>query len=207
MKIVRTIAELPEAVEPSPVGLVPTMGAFHEGHLSLFAAARDENDAVVASLFVNPAQFGAGEDLDRYPRDEERDAKLAEQAGVDFLFAPSAEEMYPEGFETWVDVGELGRPARGRVPPRPLPRRRDGLPASSSTSSGPTRAYFGQKDAQQAAVVKQLVPDLNLDARDPRPADDPRRGRARALVAQRLPLARGARSGARPAARARDEGP
>ena len=127
MKIVRTIAELPER-RTAPVGLVPTMGALHAGHLALFAAAREENDVVVASLFVNPAQFGPAEDLDRYPRDEERDAKLAEEAGVDVLFAPSAEEMYPDGYATWVDVGELGRPPRGRVPARPLPRRGHGLP-------------------------------------------------------------------------------
>src|SRR5437762_5808623 len=99
MRVVRSAIDL--RLEGS-VGLVPTMGAFHEGHLSLFRAARTENDVVVASLFVNPAQFGPGEDLDRYPRDEARDAELAEQAGVDLLFAPSAEGIYPEGFDTWV---------------------------------------------------------------------------------------------------------
>src|SRR3954453_21406616 len=106
MRIVRSAAELHQ-LEGS-VGLVPTMGAFHEGHLSLFRAARDENDLVVVSLFVNPAQFAPREDLDRYPRDEKRDAALAEEAGVDVLFVPSTEEIYPPGFQTWVDVEQLG---------------------------------------------------------------------------------------------------
>jgi pantoate--beta-alanine ligase len=160
MKIVRRIAELPHGSES--VGLVPTMGAFHRGHLALFAAARAENDIVVASLFVNPAQFGAGEDLDRYPRDEERDARLAEEAGVDILFAPTAEEMYPDGFGTWVDVGELGERLEGEF-------RRGHFRGVATVCLKlfnivrPHRAYFGQKDAQQAAVVKQLVRDLNLD--------------------------------------------
>ena len=105
MRIVRRAAELEHERE---IGLVPTMGAFHEGHLSLFRAARAENDVVVASLFVNPAQFAAGEDLESYPRDEKRDARLAEQAGVDVLFVPATEEIYPPGFETWIDVERLG---------------------------------------------------------------------------------------------------
>jgi pantoate--beta-alanine ligase len=162
MKIVRTIAEIREAVEPfSEVGLVPTMGAYHEGHLSLFAAARAESDAVVASLFVNPAQFGPAEDLDRYPHDEERDAALAEQAGVDFLFTPSADEMYPPGYETWVDVGELGRRLEGEFRPGHF-RGVATVCLKLFNIVRPSRAYFGQKDAQQAAVVKQLVGDLNL---------------------------------------------
>ena len=114
MKVVRTAAELDAAGE---VGLVPTMGGFHEGHLSLFRAARAENDTVVASLFVNPAQFAPGEDLDRYPRGEERDAALAEESGVDVLFAPAAEEIYPEGFQTWIDVEELGSILEGEHRP------------------------------------------------------------------------------------------
>jgi pantoate--beta-alanine ligase len=160
MRIVRTIAELPHG--PGSVGLVPTMGAFHAGHLSLFEAARAENDLVVVSLFVNPAQFGAGEDLDRYPRDEERDAKLAEDAGVDVLFAPSAEEMYPDGFGTWVDVGELGDKLEGEFRPGHF-RGVATVCLKLFNIARPDRAYFGQKDAQQAAVVKQLVSDLNLD--------------------------------------------
>jgi pantoate--beta-alanine ligase len=138
------------------------MGAFHAGHLALFAAAREENDIVVASLFVNPAQFGPAEDLGRYPRDEERDARLAEEAGVDVLFAPSAVEMYPEGYATWVDVGELGHRLEGEFRPDHF-RGVATVCLKLFSIVRPTRAYFGQKDAQQAAVVKQLVRDLNLD--------------------------------------------
>ena len=171
MKVVRTIAELREGqtltrVRPlqgsgPQTGLVPTMGAFHAGHLALFDAARKENDFVVASLFVNPAQFGEGEDLDRYPRDEERDAQLAEDAGVDFLFAPSPEEMYPEGYATWVDVGELGEKLEGEFRPGHF-RGVATICLKLFNIVRPDRAYFGQKDAQQAAVIKQLVRDLNL---------------------------------------------
>jgi pantoate--beta-alanine ligase len=160
MKIVRRISELGE--HGGSVGLVPTMGAFHAGHLALFEAARAENDVVVASLFVNPAQFSENEDLDRYPRDEERDAKLAEEAGVDVLFAPSAEEMYPDGYATWVDVGELGRRLEGEFRPDHF-RGVATVCLKLFNIVHPERAYFGQKDAQQAAVVKQLVRDLNLD--------------------------------------------
>ncbi len=163
MKIVRTVAEVREALQPfSEVGLVPTMGAYHEGHLSLFAAARAESDAVVASLFVNPAQFGPAEDLASYPRDEERDARAAEQAGVDFLFAPSPEEMYPSGFDTWVDVEELGRKLEGEFRPGHF-RGVATVCCKLFNIVRPRRAYFGQKDAQQAAVVKRVVADLNLD--------------------------------------------
>ena len=163
MKIVRTVAEIRKAVEPfSDLGLVPTMGAYHEGHRSLFAAARAESDAVVASLFVNPAQFGPAEDLRRYPRDEDRDARVAEEAGVDFLFAPSQEEMYPPGFDTWVDVGELGRRLEGAFRPGHF-RGVATVCLKLFNIVRPSRAYFGQKDAQQAAVVKQLVGDLDLD--------------------------------------------
>ena len=163
MKILRTVTEVRESVEPfSEVGLVPTMGAFHEGHLSLFAAARKESDAVVASLFVNPAQFGSGEDLDRYPRDEERDRALAEQAGVDFLFAPAPGEMYPPGFQTWIDVEELGSRLEGEFRPGHF-RGVATVCCKLLNIVRPRRAYFGQKDAQQAAVVKRVVADLNLD--------------------------------------------
>ena len=159
MKIVRTIAELSKG--EGQVGLVPTMGAFHAGHLALFAAAREENDVVVTSLFVNPAQFGANEDLARYPRDEERDAQLAEEAGVDVLFAPSAEEMYPDGYATWVDVGELGSRLEGEFRPDHF-RGVATICLKLFNIVRPDRAYFGQKDAQQAAVVKQVARDLNL---------------------------------------------
>jgi pantoate--beta-alanine ligase len=163
MKIVRTVAEIREAVQPfSEVGLIPTMGAYHDGHLSLFAAARKESDAVVASLFVNPAQFGPTEDLARYPHNEARDARAAEEAGVDFLFAPSAEEMYPPGYETWVDVEELGRRLEGEFRPGHF-RGVATVCCKLFNIVRPRRAYFGQKDAQQAAVVKRVVADLNLD--------------------------------------------
>jgi pantoate--beta-alanine ligase len=164
MKVVRTISEM-QRLQRGTVprtGLVPTMGAFHAGHLSLFAAAREENDVVVVSLFINPAQFGPGEDLDRYPRNEKRDAQLAEEAGVDILFAPSAEEMYPNGFATWVDVGELGKQLEGEFRPDHF-RGVATVCLKLFNVVRPARAYFGQKDAQQAAVVKQVVRDLNLD--------------------------------------------
>ena len=159
MRIVRAAAEL--QLEGS-VGLVPTMGAFHEGHLSLFRAARDENELVVVSLFVNPAQFGPGEDLDRYPRDEERDARLAEEAGVDVLFAPIAEQIYPPGFQTWVEVEQLGSILEGQHRPGHF-RGVATVCLKLFNLVRPDRAYFGQKDAQQAAVIKRMVRDLGLE--------------------------------------------
>jgi pantoate--beta-alanine ligase len=163
MRTVRTIAETREAVHgATSVGLVPTMGGFHEGHLSLFRAARAENDVVVVSLFVNPAQFGEGEDLTRYPRDEERDARLAEEAGVDLLFAPAAEELYPPGFQTWVEVEELGAVLEGAFRPGHF-RGVATICLKLFNVVRPRRAYFGQKDAQQAAVVRRMVRDLNLE--------------------------------------------
>ena len=162
MRVARTIADLREVFLPGSIGLVPTMGAYHDGHLSLFRAAREECDVVVVSLFVNPAQFGADEDLDRYPRDEERDLALADEAGVDVVFAPSAEEMYPAGYQTWVDVGELGAGLEGAHRPGHF-RGVATVCLKLFNIVRPARAYFGQKDAQQAAVVKRLVEDLNLD--------------------------------------------
>jgi pantoate--beta-alanine ligase len=158
MRIVRTIAELPRFSES--VGLVPTMGAFHEGHLALFRAARAENDLVVASLFVNPAQFGANEDLARYPRDEERDARVAEQAGVDILFTPEPSELYSPGFQTWVEVEELGSRLEGEHRPGHF-RGVATICLKLFNIVRPDRAYFGQKDAQQVAVVKRMVRDLD----------------------------------------------
>jgi pantoate--beta-alanine ligase len=159
MKIVRTIAEVRELPRKGHVGLVPTMGAFHEGHLSLFRAARAECDTVVVSLFVNPTQFAPHEDLARYPRDEARDAGLAEREGVDMLFAPGVDELYPAGFRTWVDPQGTG--AEGA-------RRPDHFRGVATVCLKlfnivrPDLAYFGQKDAQQAAIVRQLIRDLNL---------------------------------------------
>jgi len=156
MRIARSAAELPNESE---IGLVPTMGAFHQGHLALFRAARGENTVVVASLFVNPAQFGEGEDLERYPRDEERDTRLAEQAGIDVLYVPDAEEIYPPGFETWVDVERLGSILEGNHRPGHF-RGVATVCLKLFNLVRPTRAYFGQKDAQQVAVVRRMVQDL-----------------------------------------------
>jgi pantoate--beta-alanine ligase len=136
------------------------MGAFHEGHLALFHAAREDSEAVVASLFVNPTQFAANEDLTSYPRDEARDAKLAEAAGIDVLFAPSLEEMYPDGYATWVDVEETG--AEGSARPSHF-RGVATVCLKLFNIVRPQVAYFGQKDAQQAAVLRRMIRDLDLD--------------------------------------------
>jgi pantoate--beta-alanine ligase len=160
VKIVRTIADLRAQPREGSVGLVPTMGAFHEGHLALFRAARDENDIVVASLFVNPAQFGPNEDLAAYPRDEERDAGLAEETGVDILFVPAAAELYPPGFQTWVEVEELSRGLEGEYRPGHF-RGVATICMKLFNIIHPDRAYFGQKDAQQVAVVRRMVRDLD----------------------------------------------
>ena len=159
MKIVRTIQELRLVLDDGRRGLVPTMGAFHEGHLSLMRAARAECTQVVVSLFVNPAQFGANDDLERYPRDEQRDARTAEEAGVDVLFAPSARQLYPEGFSTWVDVDVAGGEASAR------PGHFRGVATVCLKLFNlvrPDVAFFGQKDAQQVAVLRQMVRDLNV---------------------------------------------
>jgi pantoate--beta-alanine ligase len=156
VKVVRTADELEHEGE---IGLVPTMGAFHEGHLSLFRSARAENDVVVASLFVNPAQFAEGEDLESYPRDEERDARLAAEAGVDVLFVPAAAEIYPPGFETWVEVERLGAILEGEHRPGHF-RGVATVCLKLFNLVGPRRAYFGQKDSQQVAVLKRMVRDL-----------------------------------------------
>jgi pantoate--beta-alanine ligase len=165
MRTVRTALELRRLLDRvssgSAIGLVPTMGSLHAGHVSLFEAARAQCDVVVASAFINPAQFGEGEDYETYPRDEERDVVVAEQAGVDYLFVPSVEEMYPEGFGTWVEVGPLGDDLEGAVRPGHF-RGVATICLKLFNIVRPQRAYFGQKDAQQAAIVEQLVRDLAL---------------------------------------------
>jgi pantoate--beta-alanine ligase len=149
------------------VGLVPTMGYLHEGHLSLLRAARGECDVVVMSLFVNPTQFGPGEDLDRYPRDEQRDEELAEQEGVDLLYAPSAEEVYPEGYATHVEVHELTGVLCGD-PAQRGPEHFHGVTtvvAKLFNTVQPDVAYFGQKDVQQAIVIRRMARDLDFPVR------------------------------------------
>jgi pantoate--beta-alanine ligase len=158
----KTIQELEDALEPlraGSIGLVPTMGAFHEGHLSLFRAAREESDSVVVSLFVNPAQFTDGDDLARYPRDEVHDREQAEELGVDVMFVPDLREIYPPGFQTWVDVEKLGRGLEGAFRPGHF-RGVATVCLKLFNLVRPTRAYFGQKDAQQAAVIRQMIRDL-----------------------------------------------
>ncbi|HTX47399.1 MAG TPA: pantoate--beta-alanine ligase [Solirubrobacteraceae bacterium] len=170
MNTLRTISEVREALAPArreglTIGLVPTMGALHEGHLSLLRRARADNDIVVMSLFVNPTQFNDAGDLDAYPRDEGRDLSLAEENGVDHVFAPSADELYPAGFSTTVTVAGVTEPLEG------VHRGRahfDGV-ATVVTKLfnivGPDVAYFGQKDAQQAVVIRRFAADLDLPVR------------------------------------------
>jgi pantoate--beta-alanine ligase len=173
VKLFRVKEELRAALAParrdgSSIGLVPTMGYLHEGHLSLLRAARAECDIVVMSLFVNPAQFGPSEDLDRYPRDEERDLRLAAEAGADFVYAPSVEEVYPEGFATHVEVGGELTGVLDGDPSRRGPGHFRGVTtvvAKLFNAVGPDVAYFGQKDAQQVAVIRRMVRDLDVPVR------------------------------------------
>ncbi len=163
MKALRTVAEfrVARAAAPGPLGLVPTMGALHEGHLSLVRRARAECATVAMSIFVNPAQFGPHEDLARYPRPLERDLALAEDAGVDLVFAPSVEEMYPPGYATYVEVG--GPALRWEGERRPSHFRGVAtVVAKLFTITSPQRAYFGEKDYQQLRVVARLARDLDL---------------------------------------------
>lgn len=170
MRILRTIPEVRAAVRDArladrTVGLVPTMGAFHDGHLSLMRAARAASDLVVVSLFVNPTQFAANEDLSTYPRDEARDAALAEAEGVDILFAPAASEIYPDGFATNIHVAGLTDVLDGASRGA---HHFDGVATVVTKLFGivrPDAAYFGQKDAQQVLVVRRVVRDLDLDVR------------------------------------------
>ena len=163
MRVATTIADVREwrRAVPDEVGLVPTMGYLHEGHLALVRRAREENGRVAASIFVNPTQFGPGEDLERYPRDLARDRGLLEQAGCDLVFVPSAEEMYPPGAESTVEVGSVAAPLEGERRPGHF----RGVATVVLKLLGivePTRADFGQKDAQQLAVIRRMVADLNV---------------------------------------------
>ncbi|HWB23301.1 MAG TPA: pantoate--beta-alanine ligase [Gaiellaceae bacterium] len=165
MKTFHTIAELRDALQPrrgqGRIGLAPTMGALHEGHIALFEAARQECDTVVATVFVNPTQFADPADLERYPRAEARDTELAAAAGVDFLFAPSAAELYPAAFATWVDPDGAASGLEGEHRPGHF-RGVATICVKLFNIVGPDIAYFGRKDAQQVAVVKQIVRDLDL---------------------------------------------
>ncbi|MDQ2666678.1 MAG: pantoate--beta-alanine ligase [Gemmatimonadota bacterium] len=170
MIVIRTTAELRAAVaaarrNDARVRLVPTMGAFHEGHLSLMRRARATSGFVVVSLFVNPSQFNDARDLDRYPRDEQRDALMAAAEGVDVLFAPSADEVYPAGFATSVEVQGLAEPLEGVVRGTQHFRGVATVVTKLLNMAQPDAAYFGQKDAQQALIIRRLVRDLDLPVR------------------------------------------
>jgi pantoate--beta-alanine ligase len=170
MKTLRTVGELRAALAPYrraglEIGLVPTMGALHEGHLSLIRWARQQCDRVVLSLFVNPAQFNDRSDLEHYPRQEQRDARLAAEAGVDVLFAPSAEEIYPPGFATTVEVLGLTDRLEGAARGPEHFRGVSTVVTKLLCMTLPDVAYFGQKDVQQVALIRRLVEDLNLPVR------------------------------------------
>ena len=149
--------------EGHPVGFVPTMGALHEGHMSLVRAAMAECQPVIASIFVNPAQFGPGEDLQKYPRTFESDRKRLEEAGVGYLFAPETAEMYPQGFRTWVNVEGLSDRLEGRVRPGHF-RGVTTIVLKLLEIVQPQKAFFGRKDAQQARLIQQMARDLHLDS-------------------------------------------
>lgn len=167
MEVIRAIAMARKVCDAArsagrTVGFVPTMGAFHDGHASLMRRARDERDHVVVSIFVNPLQFGPGEDLSRYPRDEDGDLSVTGELGVDMVFAPSVEEMYPTGRpEVTVDPGHLGDRLEGAVRPGHF-RGVATVVAKLFDVVGPSTAYFGEKDAQQLAVIRRVVRDLSL---------------------------------------------
>jgi pantoate--beta-alanine ligase len=170
MSVLRTVTEAQAALEPvrragRTIGLVPTMGALHDGHLSLIERARAQCDVVVVSLFVNPAQFNEHADLERYPRQQERDGELAERAGADMLFAPAADEIYPAGFSTSVEVLGLTDRLEGVVRGAGHFRGVTTVVTKLLNIVSPDVAYFGQKDAQQAVVIRRLVEDLNMAVR------------------------------------------
>ena len=165
MKVIHTVAATTEAAQAAtrPLGLVPTMGYLHDGHLALVRRGRTENATLVASIFVNPAQFGPREDFSTYLRDMASDLARLEHEGVDIVFAPSEDEMYPAGFDTWVTVGALADRLEGRSRPDHF-RGVATVVCKLLTIVRPDRAYFGQKDIQQTVVVTRMVADLNLRA-------------------------------------------
>lgn len=163
MMIVSTLEELRLALPllDRPLGLVPTMGYLHEGHLSLARQAREDCKSVAASIFVNPTQFGPNEDLSKYPRDLERDLRMLESVGVDLVWTPAPETMYPRGFQTWVEVQEISQPLEGAQRPGHF-RGVATVVTKLFNAVQPEKAYFGQKDAQQAAVIRRMTTDLNF---------------------------------------------
>lgn len=164
MQIIETIAAMKALNLPHPVGFVPTMGYLHEGHISLVQRARQENKSVVASIFVNPTQFGPREDLAGYPRDLQRDLSKLEQAGTDIVFVPKDGEMYPLGHDTWVDVGKLAKPLEGLSRPTHF-RGVTTIVNKLFNIVQADNAYFGQKDAQQVLVIQKMVKDLDMNVR------------------------------------------
>ena len=163
MQVLHSVAPLREALKglPRPLGLVPTMGSLHEGHLALVRRARQENATAAVSIFVNPAQFGPHEDLQSYPRDLDRDLRLLARERMDLVFAPATEEVYPSAFDTWVEVGALARRLEGEFRPGHF-RGVCTVVLKLFNLLLPDRAYFGQKDAQQALVVRRMAQDLGL---------------------------------------------
>lgn len=164
MEIARAIAEMKALRRQSlgPVGFVPTMGYLHQGHLALVKQARAENSVVIVSIFVNPTQFGPAEDFNTYPRDTQRDLALLEKERTDIVFMPSDKEIYPEAFSSWVEVGKVTEPLEGSCRPGHF-KGVTTVVAKLFNIVEPTRAYFGQKDAQQAIVIKKMVTDLNMN--------------------------------------------
>lgn len=167
MRIVRTVSALRHEVTAARaaglrIGLVPTMGAFHDGHLSLMRRAREKCGFVVVSLFVNPTQFNERSDLDRYPRDEQRDAAMADSVGVDVLFAPPVEEVYPDGFATVVEISGVSEPLEGAMRGPTHFRGVATVVAKLFNMAKPDEAFFGQKDAQQALLIRRMVRDLDF---------------------------------------------
>jgi pantoate--beta-alanine ligase len=164
MKVITTVAEMKQLRKQvaEPVGLVPTMGYLHQGHIALVETARSENNTVVVSIFVNPTQFGAKEDFDRYPRDPDRDLAMLEKAGTDIVFMPPVSEMYPPGHDTWVDLGKITRRLEGASRPGHF----RGVATVCNKLFNiiqPTKAYFGQKDAQQVLVIRKMVANLDMN--------------------------------------------
>jgi pantoate--beta-alanine ligase len=164
MKVIETIPDMTylRLNLKEPVGFVPTMGYLHEGHMSLVRKARAENKSVIVSIYVNPTQFGPKEDLSKYPRDLDRDLAMLEKEGADVVFFPSDKEMYPSGYDTWVTVDNLTKPLEGDSRPTHF-RGVTTIVTKLFNIVRPAKAYFGQKDAQQALVIKKMAADLNMN--------------------------------------------